>query len=153
MMVEKENGSTSKTVKDLGHINTLVEGKNIKKKRKDGLKRRYKMKRRGLPVTRKEIKENFKAKNKKIKRYQSGINQHQQNRTFKNNQWKFYRELKQWRKELWMTSSWQEIGTRILGECPGRKKRPDWCRMTWKFQEGLWIQRGIRRSRNYTRKD
>ena len=86
MMVEKENGSTSKTVKDLGHINTLVEGKNIKKKRKDGLTRRYKMKRRGLPVTRKGIKENFKAKNKKIKRYQSGINQHQQNRTFKNNQ-------------------------------------------------------------------
>ena len=38
--------------KDLGHINTLIEGKNIKKKHKDGLERRYKLKGRGLPVTR-----------------------------------------------------------------------------------------------------
>ena len=30
--------------KDLGHINTLIERKIIKKKCKDGLERRYKMK-------------------------------------------------------------------------------------------------------------
>ena len=79
--------------KYLGHINTLTERKNMEKKQKDGLKRRYKLKRRGLPVTREEIKERIKAKNNKIKIYQSRINQYQQNRTFKNNQGKFYREL------------------------------------------------------------
>ena len=71
--------------KDLGHINTLIERKNIQKKHKDGLERRYKLKRRGLPVTRQEIKERIKAKNNKIKRYQSRINQYQQNRTLRNN--------------------------------------------------------------------
>ena len=78
---------------DLGHMNTLIERKNIKKKDKDGLERRYELKRKGLPVTREEIKERIKAKNNKIKRYQSRINQYQQNRTFKDNQGKFYREL------------------------------------------------------------
>ena len=78
--------------KDLGHINTLTERKNTKKKHKDGLERRYKLKRRRLPVTREETKERIKAKNVKIKRYQRRINQHQQNCTFKNNQGKFYRE-------------------------------------------------------------
>ena len=76
-MVEKENGSTSKRFKKtLGHINTLIERKNIKKKHKDGLERRYKLKRRGLPVTREEVKEIIKAKNNEIKRYQSRINQY-----------------------------------------------------------------------------
>ena len=39
------------------------------KKHKDGLERRHKMKQRGLPVTREEIKERIKANNNKIKRY------------------------------------------------------------------------------------
>ena len=79
--------------KDRGHINTLIERKNVRKKHKDGLERRYKMKQRELPVTREEIKEKIKAKNNKIKRYQSRINQYQQNHSFKNNSGKFYREL------------------------------------------------------------
>ena len=79
-MVEKEIEAQVKQLKkDLGQINTLIERKNIKKKYKDGLERRYKMKQRGLPVTREEIKERIKAKNNKIKRYQSRINQYQQN--------------------------------------------------------------------------
>ena len=78
--------------KVLGHINTPTESKNIKK-HKDELKRRYKLKRRGLPVKREEIKERIKAKNNKIKRYQSRIDQYQQNRTFKSNQGKLYGEL------------------------------------------------------------
>ena len=80
--------------KDLGHLNTLIERKNIKKKHKDGLDRRYKMKRRVLPVTREEMEERIKAKNNKIKRYQSKINQYQQNCHFKNNQGKYYKKLK-----------------------------------------------------------
>ena len=51
------------------------------------------MKQRELPITREKIKERIKAKNNKIKRYQSRINQCQQNWIFKNNQGKFYREL------------------------------------------------------------
>ena len=79
--------------KSFGHINTLIERRNIKKKHKDGLERRYKLKRRGLPVVRAEIKKIIKAKNDKIKRYQCRISQYQQNRTSKNNQENFYREL------------------------------------------------------------
>ena len=47
----------------------------------------------GLAVTSEEIKERIKTNNSKTKRYQSRINQYQQNRIFKNNQGKFYREL------------------------------------------------------------
>ena len=43
--------------KDLGHINTPIEKKKLKKRHKDGLERRYEMKRKGLPVTKEEIKE------------------------------------------------------------------------------------------------
>ena len=122
--------------KDLGHINTLIERKIIKKKRKDGLERRYKMKWRGFPVTREEIKENFKAKNNKIKRYQSRINQHQQNRTFKNNQWKFYRELKQWRKELWNNKFLTRKRHKNFGRVSGEKEN------TRKMSNNLKISRG-----------
>ena len=76
-MAEKENGRISKTIKDLGHINTMNERKNIKKKLKDGLQRRYELKRSRLPVTRGKIKERIKAKSNKTKRYQSRINQYQ----------------------------------------------------------------------------
>ena len=79
--------------KELGHINTLTERKKIKKKHKNRLERRYKLKRRGSPVTREETNERIKATNNQIKRYQSRINKYKQNRTFKNNQGKFYREL------------------------------------------------------------
>ena len=66
-------GQVKKLNKDLENINTLIERKNKKKKHKDGLERRYKMKRRGLPLTREEIKERIKAKNSKIKKYQKDI--------------------------------------------------------------------------------
>ena len=84
--------------KDPGHINPLIEKKNIKKKHKYGLDRRYKMKQRALPVKREEIKEIIKVKGNEIKRYQSRIHLYQQNRTFKNRQGKFYRELNKRRK-------------------------------------------------------
>ena len=51
------------------------------------------MKQRELPITREKIKERIKAKNNKIKRYQSRINQYQRNCTFKNDQRKFYSSL------------------------------------------------------------
>lgn len=57
--------------KDLEHINPLIIRKNIKRIHKDGLERRYKRKRSGLPVTREEIKERIKTKSNKINRYPS----------------------------------------------------------------------------------
>ena len=69
-----------------------MKGKQ-KKKLKDGLERRYELKRRGLPVTREKVKKRIKAKSNKIKRYQSRNNRYQQSLTFKNNQGKFQREL------------------------------------------------------------
>ena len=39
-----EAKAKKKLNKDVGHINTLIEKKNIKKKHEDGLERRYKMK-------------------------------------------------------------------------------------------------------------
>ena len=47
--------------KDFVHSNTLIERKNIKKKHKDGLERRYKLKRRGLSTTKEEIMERIKT--------------------------------------------------------------------------------------------
>ena len=106
--------------KDLGHINTLTERKNIKKKHKDGLERRYKLKQRGLPVTREEIKERIKAKNNKRKRYQSiestSINKTAPSRTI---------------KESFIGSSTVEEGTLKRQKFLIRKKiTPKRCQMT-----------------------
>ena len=140
-MVEEENGSTSSTIKQRPWV---YQYPDWKEKYKDVLERKYNIKRRGLPVTREEIKENIKAKNNKIKRYQSRIYQYQQNCTFKNNQGKFYSELNCEGRNYETT----EVPDK------GRKKRTlGRYRIAWKFQEGLWIQRGTRRSKNYTRND
>ena len=117
--------------KDLGHINTLIERKNIKKKHKGGLERRYKLKRRGLPVTREDIEEKIKAKNNKIKRYQSRINQYQQNRAFKINQGKFYRDLNCGEMNYENTKvpdkkEAQEFWGSIWGERKEQRKDVDW---------------------------
>ena len=117
--------------KDLGYINILIERKNIKKKHKDGLERRYKLKRRRLLVTREEIKERIKAKNNIIKRYQSRINQYQQNRTFKNNQGKFYRELNSAGRNYETTQvpdkkEAQEFWGSIWGERKEHRKDAEW---------------------------
>ena len=57
------------------------------------------MKRKGLPGTREEIKARITAKNNRIKRYQSRINQYQQNRTFRTIK-EVLQVVKQWRKKL-----------------------------------------------------
>ena len=55
MLKKKIEAQVKQLNKDLRHINTLIERKNIKKKHKHGQERRYKLKRRGLPVTREEL--------------------------------------------------------------------------------------------------
>ena len=117
--------------KALGHINTLIERKNVKKKHKDGLERRYKLKQMGLPVKREETKKRIKAKNNKIKKYQSRINQYQQNLTFKNNQGKFYRELNSGGRNYETTDvpdkkEAQEFGESIWGERKEHRKDVKW---------------------------
>ena len=87
------------------------------------------MKRNGLPVTKEEIKEKIKAKNKKIKRYQSIFNDYQQNVTFKNNQGKFYSELKSEGRNYETTNvsdkkEAQEFWREYLGR---KKKTPERC--------------------------
>ena len=89
------------------------------------------MKRKGLSVTREEIKEKIKAKNNKIKRYQSRINQYQQNRNFKNNQGKFYRELNSGGRNYETTEvpdkkEAQEFWGSIWGERKDHEKDAEW---------------------------
>ena len=115
--------------KDLRHTNTLTERKKVQKK--DGLIRRYNMKRMGLPVTREEIKERIKTKNNKIKRYQRRINQYHQNYTFKNNQGKFYMELNCGGRDYDTTKvpdkkKVQEFWRSIWGESKKHQKNVDW---------------------------
>ena len=134
--------------KDLGHINTLTERKNIKKKHKDGLERRYKLKQTGLPVTREEIKERIKTKNDKIKRYHSRINQYQENRTLKNNQGKFCRELNSGGRNYEMTEvpdkkEAQEFWGNIWGERKEHQKDANWLKNFKKDFEYKEVQEGV----------
>ena len=115
--------------KDLGHINTLIERKNIKKKHKDGLERRHKLKGRGLPVTREEIKERIKANNNKIKRYQSRINQYQN--------FKCDFEYKDEQEEVEITP---EKIKKIL------RKMPNWKAPGLDCAQGVWLKKYSRRS-------
>ena len=132
--------------KNLGHINTLTQRKNIKKKHKDELERRYKLKRRRLSVTRDEIKERIKGKNSKIKRYQSRINQYQQNHTFKNNQGRFYRELN------------SEGGNYETTEVPDKRHRNFWGvsgdkeKNTRRMPNGLKFSRGTLNTKRNNKK-
>ena len=65
----------------------------MKKKHRDELQRKYKIEKKKLTVVAEEIKQRIIAKKEKVKRYQNRINQFHQNRTFQNNQGKFYKNL------------------------------------------------------------
>ena len=67
--------------RDLDFVNNLLEKRNIKKKHKDRLERRYNIRRKRLNIARGEIKQRIKA---------VGVNQYQQNRMFVNNQGRFF---------------------------------------------------------------
>ena len=70
-------------------------------------------------MTREEIKKRIKAKNNKIKRYQSRTNQYQQNCTLKKNQGKFYRELNSGGRNYETT------------EVPDKKEAQEFCGSIW----------------------
>ena len=74
-------------------MNNLLKKRNIKKKHKDCLERRYNIQRKRLNIMREEIKQQIKAVGAKIKRFNSRINQYQQNRMFVNNRGRFFQRL------------------------------------------------------------
>ena len=71
----------------------LIEKKKIKHKHRSCLQNKYKIPQKGLATVKEEILQRIKAITGKIKRYNNRINQYQQNRTFQNNQGKFYQQL------------------------------------------------------------
>ena len=79
--------------KDLGRVNALIDKKTIKKRHQDTFERKYKIKHKRLHAAKEEIRQRTKAKTAKISRYQQQINQYQQNRMFRNNESRFYKNL------------------------------------------------------------
>ena len=74
-------------------MNNLLEKRNIKKKHKDRLEKRYNIRRKRLNIVKEEMKQRIKALGAKIKRFNSRINQYQQNRMFVKNQGRFFQRL------------------------------------------------------------
>ena len=86
-------GRVKEMNKDLCRVNMLIEKKKIKHKHRSCLQNKYKITQKGLATVKEEILQRIKAITGKIKRYNNRINQYQQNRTFQNNQGKFYQQL------------------------------------------------------------
>lgn len=59
----------------------------------EGLERRYGLKRKRLSVVLEELKQRVLAKSKKIRRYESRIEQYRQNRMFQSNQKRLFEQL------------------------------------------------------------
>ena len=74
-------------------MNMLIEKKKVKHKHRNCLQNKYKITQKGLATVKEEILQRIKATTGKIKRYNDRINQYRQNRTFQNNQGKFYQQL------------------------------------------------------------
>ena len=68
--------------RDLDFVDNLLEKKNIKKNKKDRLERKYNIRRKRIKTVR-----------EKIKRFNSRINQYQQNSMFVNNQGQYIQQL------------------------------------------------------------
>ena len=58
---------------DLGRLNTLIEGKKMKKKHWDNLQKRYRLKEKGKPKVKEKILQRIKAKTAKINRYHQRV--------------------------------------------------------------------------------
>ena len=78
----------NKLSRDLDFVNNLLEKRNIKKKHEDKLEMKYNIRRKRLNIVREEMKQRIKAVSAEIKRFNSRINQYQQN-----NQGRFFQRL------------------------------------------------------------
>ena len=74
-------------------MNILLEKRNIKKKHRDRLERKYNIRRKRPNIVREEMKQQIKAVGAKSKWFISQINQYQQNRMFVNNRGQFFQRL------------------------------------------------------------
>ena len=90
--IEKDIGIL---MKDLSRIDDWFNGrwKNGSTKLKCKLKKKYKIKAKGLNTVVEELKQRISAETLKSKCYKSRLKQYRQNRTFKNNQKALYEEL------------------------------------------------------------
>ena len=86
-------GKLKELSRDLHFVNNLREKRNIKKKHNHVLERKYNIRRKKLKIIREEMKQRIKAVGEKTKRFNSRINQYQQNRMFVNNQGRFFQQL------------------------------------------------------------
>ena len=86
-------GRVKELCKDLSRVNIMMDGEKIKQRHRTYLQEKYKIKQKGIATVKEEISQRIKATVGKIKRYSDRINQYQQNRTFRNNQGKFYQDL------------------------------------------------------------
>ena len=77
-----------------------MDGQKIKQRHRTYLQEKYKIKQKGIATVKKEISQRIKETVGKLKRYSDRINQYQQNRTFWNNQGKFYQDLNRGGKHM-----------------------------------------------------
>ena len=88
-------GDISRLRKDLSRIEAWFGGrwKRGKKRDKDELDRKYKLKSKGFTLVMEELKQRITAKATKVKRYDNRIKQFQDNRDFRTNQGRFFKRL------------------------------------------------------------
>ena len=79
--------------KDLGRLHALLKGKKMKKKHQDNLQKRYKLKEKEKPKVKGEILQRINVKTGKINRYHQRVSQFQENRFFRNNEGRFYKQI------------------------------------------------------------
>ena len=79
--------------KDFDRVKVMKDGGKIKKKHRDRLQQKYRLKEKGENTVLEVISQRIKAKQGKINRYNNRISQYQQNRMFQNNEGNFYRKL------------------------------------------------------------
>ena len=82
------------------------------------LEKKYRIRNKGYDVVVEELKQDLSAISQKIKRYSERVEQYNQNRTFVNNQKRFYQDL-------------QGNGNNIAGEAPDKEKSIE-------FRLGRW---------------
>ena len=87
--------------KDLSQIEDWFKGRwnNIKHRRKDELKRKYRIKAKGFKIVTEELKQRTTLKAGKLKRYKARVNQYRQNILFRCNEKALYEDLDGKRRE------------------------------------------------------
>ena len=78
---------------DYSRVKAFYEHAAVKRKHIDRLDRKYQMNEKGKGTVLETIKQRIIAKEGRLKRYRNRVNQYYQNRTFQNNEKRFYQQL------------------------------------------------------------